>query len=366
MKTKKLLALILTIALTMSVTTIAFSAAFTDVPENHPYKAAIDFCQTKGFVLGSSPTTFLPDAKLTRAQLATIWCRSLNIHDVNHSFTDITPLVNYYDTPAIVLRSLGIISGTSDTSYSPDEDVTREQLAAITMRTYRLGVANPDDYKQYTDFASISDWARDSISACINAKVFDGLYDGQSFKPTQPVTRGEICKLIYNISKPSHNVTIGTLAGGTITATPTQARAGTLITLTITPEDGKQLKAGTLKYDDVAITGTTFTMPTKDVTITAEFEDIPSALESIEVTTPPTKVTYTVGESLDISGMIVTATYSDGASAAVTGYTTEPAGGSILDTTGAISITVSYTKGTVTKTAAFTVQVNAAGSSTPS
>lgn len=366
MKLKKSFYILINIIVIMSVVSAisaSFAAEFTDVPENHPYKAAIDFCQSKGIIQGVSANTFRPDAKLTRAQLAAIWCRSLNINDENHSFTDITGLKKYYDTPVIVLRSLGTLLGTSETKFSPNSYFTREQLALLTMRTYQLGVADKNAYQQYADHASISEWARDGISSCINADVFDGLYDKENFLPKEPVTRAEICKLIYNISMPYYNVTIGALEGGKITASPTKARPGTTIALTITPDEGKQLKAGTLKYDDTVISGTTFIMPAKDVTITAEFEDKPeeeAVLESITVTEPPAKTTYTIGETLDLTGLVITANYSDGSEKTVTEYITTPAGGSPLDSAGTISVTVSYTEGDITKTTSFDVQVNEA------
>lgn len=363
MKLKKAFAILITVVIIMAATSVVFAAEFTDVPENHPYKAAIDFCQAKGIVQGISATLFKPDEKLTRAQLATIWCRSLNINDTNHSFTDIAGLKKYYDTSVIVLRSLGSLLGTSETKFSPNSSFTREQLALLTMRTYQLGVSDKNAYQQYTDHASISEWARDGISSCINAKVFEGLYDKENFLPKESVTRAEICKLIFNISMPYYNITIGELEGGKITASPTKARPGTAIALTITPDEGKQLKTGTLKYNGTEITGTTFIMPAEDVTITAEFEDKPEeepVLESIAITDPPAKTTYTVGETLDLTGLEVTAKYSDGSEKAVTEYVTTPAGGSPLDTAGTISVTVSYTEGDITKTASFDVQVNEA------
>lgn len=361
MNTKKLLTLILSTVLLVSSITPAFAATFTDVPDNHPYKAAIDFCKAEGFVAGTSSTTFTPDAKVTRGQMAVIWSNSLNIKSENHSFTDISKLKDYYDTSAIVLQSLGIIKGTSTTKFSPSSYVTREQLALIAMKTYNLGVADDDAYQQYTDHASVSEWARDGISSCINANVLEGLYDGENFMPQKPVTRAELCKLVYNFNVPKFEVDIATLEGGTITASPVKAYPGTVINLTITPDTGKQLKEGTLKYNDQAITGTTFVMPWANVTITAEFEDKPAAvLESIAITTPPTKLTYTVGETLDLSGLVVTATHSDTHSKVVTEYTTAPEQGSTLDTAGTINIVVSYTEHEVTKTATFDVQVNAA------
>lgn len=81
------------------------------------------------------------------------------------------------------------------------------------------------------------------------------------------------------VPAPTYTVTVGTLSGGSITASPATAQAGNSITLTITPDSGKQLKTGSLKYNDgtknVAISGTSFILPDANVTITAEYEDIP-------------------------------------------------------------------------------------------
>ena len=79
-----------------------------------------------------------------------------------------------------------------------------------------------------------------------------------------------------------HAVSIGSLTGGSITASPTTTTSGAAIILTITPNSGMQLKAGTLKYNDgttdYAISGTSFSMPPANVTITAVFEAVPSGI----------------------------------------------------------------------------------------
>ena len=81
----------------------------------------------------------------------------------------------------------------------------------------------------------------------------------------------------------------------------------------------------------------------------------PALLESIAVTAPPSKTTYFAGEALDLTGLVVTATYNDGSSQAVTGYSTSPAEGAALNIVGQQSVTVSY-EGITTS---FTVTVNA-------
>jgi hypothetical protein len=90
-------------------------------------------------------------------------------------------------------------------------------------------------------------------------------------------------------------------------------------------------------------------MPNEDVTIKAQFENIP-ALTSIGIITMPTKTTYTVGQALDLSGMVVRATYSGGSMATVAGWTSTPANGTVFNSPGNIQVTVSYTEGGVTKT----------------
>lgn len=77
-------------------------------------------------------------------------------------------------------------------------------------------------------------------------------------------------------------------------------------------------------------------------------------LEGIAITTQPSKTVYEYGDSFASAGMVVTATYSDGATAAVTSYTTSP---STLSKVGEQTVTVSYTERGVTKTTTLSVTV---------
>ena len=82
----------------------------------------------------------------------------------------------------------------------------------------------------------------------------------------------------------------------------------------------------------------------------------PKTLSSIAITTPPTKTTYTEGETFDPAGMVVTATYTDETTAPVTDYTFTPDGA--LATTDT-QVTISYTLNDVTETATQAITVNA-------
>ena len=91
------------------------------------------------------------------------------------------------------------------------------------------------------------------------------------------------------------------------------------------------------------------------VSATAEQEiTVVHRLESIAITTQPSKTVYEYGDNFASAGMVVRATYSDGATANVTGYTCSPTS---LNTVGTQTITVSYTERGITKTTTLSVTV---------
>lgn len=86
-------------------------------------------------------------------------------------------------------------------------------------------------------------------------------------------------------------------------------------------------------------------------------------LASIEITTPPTKTAYKAGEQFSTAGMVVKATYSNGATLIATGVSVEPSGG--LEA-GRTSVTIRYTEGGVSCTATQAVTVTKTNVTVPS
>ena len=180
-----------------------------------------------------------------------------------------------------------------------------------------------------------------------------------------------------------------TMAAGTQSVTITYVRAGVTKTATVavavrtldhiavtTPPNKTAYKYGetfqpagmvvTAYYTDDtsrAVTGYTYSptgaLDMNNTTITISYSEgsvteqttqaitVSKVLDSIEITTPPTKTAYFSGETFNPAGMVVTAHYNDGSSAAVSGYTYSPSGALAA---GNNTITVSYSEGGVTKT----------------
>jgi hypothetical protein len=146
------------------------------------------------------------------------------------------------------------------------------------------------------------------------------------------------------------------LSGLVVTANYSDGSKAEVTDYTADPANGATLSATetttvTVSYTEGVVTKTADFSITVTVTLTSK------TLADITLNTDSVKKAYIQNETLDLSGLVVTATYSDDSSVAVTDYTADPASGATLSTTGSTTVTVSYTEGTITKTADFTVTV---------
>jgi hypothetical protein len=145
-------------------------------------------------------------------------------------------------------------------------------------------------------------------------------------------------------------------AGMTVTAFYTDGSSETITGYTVEP-------VGALKKDTTAITiSYTLGQVTKNVQQPITVKAADKVLKSIAITTGPAKTEYKAGDSFDPAGMVVTASYDDQSSAAVTGYTLSP-NGALTDKD--TVVTVSYTEGDTTVTATVSITVKASGKTNP-
>ena len=109
---------------------------FTDVSEDSVYYNAIMWAYSEGITEGTTSTTFSPNAVCTRAQIVTFIWRA-NGSEETHTlfdFTDIPQFNSYYVMSVRWAVEQGIAKGTSDTTFSPNDPVTRAQAVTFLLR----------------------------------------------------------------------------------------------------------------------------------------------------------------------------------------------------------------------------------------
>lgn len=181
------------------------SAGFTDVPpKGHWAHDGIDYVLENGLFQGTSATTFSPDAYMTRAMLVTVLYRMEGSPEGFETtpFADVSE-DSYYVSAVAWAAENGIVKGVSETSFAPDNVVTREQLATILFRysSYKSGANVETDcfvLDGYGDSPKVSDFAREAMAWAVNC----GLIRGDTttgdllLNPTSCATRAQVAVIL--------------------------------------------------------------------------------------------------------------------------------------------------------------------------
>lgn len=176
---------------------------FGDVNPNAWSYEGIQFCVMMGYMSGTDTHTFAPGAVTTRAQLVQILYNFVGEPEVSGStpFTDLTQ--DWYQDAVLWAYQNGVVAGTSDTTFSPEEPVTREQIAVLLAefadKVLEVGGAEtPADLSAYPDGAQVSDWARDAMADAVALGILNGAeIDGTVWLlPQGQATRAEVATLL--------------------------------------------------------------------------------------------------------------------------------------------------------------------------
>ena len=161
---------------------------------------------------GTSETTYSPGQAVTREQMAAFIARLYKAITKEPAplsetpFTDVAPTSFAYDDISRVF-GLGITKGTSPTTYSPQQTVTREQMAAFIARLYKAITKEPAPLSEtpFTDVAPTS-FAYDDIGRIFGLGITKGT-SPTTYSPQQTVTREQmaafIARLYRTLTSPS-------------------------------------------------------------------------------------------------------------------------------------------------------------------
>lgn len=182
-------------------------SVFTDLKAKDWYvkNGAIGFAYNQGLFKGTSDTTFGPDDPMTRAMFVTVLGRLHGVQADNKAATPFTDVLKgqYYVGYVKWANANGIVKGTSNTTFSPDANVTREQICAMMLRycdfaDITLQKVNPA--MNFADAKKISGYARAAVTACQRGGIVNGK-EGGKFDPLGNATRAEVATILMNFSK---------------------------------------------------------------------------------------------------------------------------------------------------------------------
>lgn len=172
---------------------------FTDVRESDWFYKDVAFAYENGLFAGTSDTTFSPNASMTRAMLVTVLYRLEGQPAVNgrSGFSDVQ-YNGYYEDAVTWAADNGIVNGTSTTMFSPNANVTREQMAAILYRYAqhkKYNTAASSGLNGFTDHASVSGYAAASLEWAVAEKLVNG--SAGKLMPTGNATRAQVAAILH-------------------------------------------------------------------------------------------------------------------------------------------------------------------------
>lgn len=187
----------------VSVSTKTDSAQFKDVTRSNvgTWAAdAVDFAYHFGLVSGVSKTEFAPNSPMTRAQLVTVLYRAAGSPSVTVStnFEDLD-VGSYYYSAVVWANINGIVNGTSDTTFSPDSRLTRQQLAAILYRYARAfggDTSYTGNLSHFTDRRQVDTYATTPMIWAVSHEIISGTSD-TTLSPLSTATRAQVVVILH-------------------------------------------------------------------------------------------------------------------------------------------------------------------------
>ncbi len=186
--------------------TFVGAVSFDDVNKSDWYYSVITNVVERKLMNGISDTNFAPDNLLTRGMLVTILYRNEGepATDMNSPFADVDGEA-YYANAVSWAEYNGIVYGVNDDEFSPDSNITREQIAAIFHRYakykgYDTKVGDNTNILSYEDFDKISEYAINAVQYAVGSGLMNGKTES-TLNPLDYATRAETAAILCRFTE---------------------------------------------------------------------------------------------------------------------------------------------------------------------
>jgi len=165
-------------------------------------KKEIEVLASKGIISGTSNKTFTPGDSITRADFLLLLVKTLSLTaKVEDNFSDVSASDYYYEALGIA-KKLGISEGKGNNLFDPKAQISRQEMMTLTARAMRLAnkltvTGNSTDLLKYNDKSSIAGYAVESIASLVKGEIVLG--DKGALNPLGNASRAEVAVMLYRI-----------------------------------------------------------------------------------------------------------------------------------------------------------------------
>lgn len=196
---RRLLAVVLSVALVPLVAASAAAApggGFSDVPSTAYFASPVEWLEAQDITTGTGPGRFSPDDVVTRAQMATFLHRYSQepAPTAASPFGDVA-VGSWYSEAVAWLAASGVTTGTSPTTFSPDDEVTRAQMATFLWRFRGSPAAAPGPFSDVP--------AGQYYTEAVGWLAESGITTGTSpttFSPDDVVSRAQMATFLWRLA----------------------------------------------------------------------------------------------------------------------------------------------------------------------
>jgi 3',5'-cyclic AMP phosphodiesterase CpdA len=176
------------------------ASGFLDVPDGMWYTDAVAYLARNNITGGTSETTFSPDMVLTRGQCLVLLMKAYGLAPDPAGSPNFADAGNtWYTGYLAAAKRLGLAGGTGGNKFLPDARITRQDMAVLIFNTLtkldRLPAGSAS--VTYSDAGKIAAYAKDAVSALTAAGVFAG--SGGRFDPLGMSTRAQMAQVLYRL-----------------------------------------------------------------------------------------------------------------------------------------------------------------------
>lgn len=196
---------LLALGLAVGTALPASAAAFSDVASDAWYAEAVGEVSDAGIMNGTTDTTFSPDEQVTRGMVVTVLWRLAGspAAAAATTFPDVEDW--YYYAPAVAwAQAAGVAAGLGDGTFDGGSIVTREQLSVFLYRYSQYAgheLAN-GVLDLYNDVDSVQGWALDGMAHAVGAGLITGTDEG-NLEPAGPATRAQLAVILQRLMIPA-------------------------------------------------------------------------------------------------------------------------------------------------------------------